>query len=370
MTTILMTEKVNSNLLSGKVIKILYGSLLEGVTVCAGFSKTLKHILEQIGIECRYITGAVENGRDSRHAWNQVKINGGWYNSDLTWDENNIKNNKPLEYCLKGKNDETFASRTLDKEYDHLDISKLNFDEIELDINRRKVEEDLSHKDYKLKFPRLAEMEDRAYLFKKGATREEVKQYIIARAEAKTEEEKEILWEKHYASKLKHREEAKMQATKSEESGSLDNIIEFLIHCRDRGMSVYIDFKGHKLYSCDFNLSSYITYMETIGLTLEEHHDLFQEYSKLETEEEKQTFFEKYTALVAKNKEEVEQRKQEERRLLEKYYPDFVKTIEEKTHLTESNISIENVMKNALASGISTGDVNKTHEQEEQTHDR
>lgn len=87
----------------------LKGGLLENTCVCEGYSKILQQVLKCSGIDCKCITGIGES-TDSAHAWNQVKIDGQWYNCDLTWDAEKLKNNRPLDYCLQS--DEEFISHT------------------------------------------------------------------------------------------------------------------------------------------------------------------------------------------------------------------------------------------------------------------
>lgn len=66
----------------------LYGGIVKGESVCAGYANILQQTLACVGIEAKYINGysKEENG----HAWNQVKIGEKWYNVDLTWERNDI----------------------------------------------------------------------------------------------------------------------------------------------------------------------------------------------------------------------------------------------------------------------------------------
>jgi len=71
-----------------KDIRSLLG-ICSGKTVCAGYSLILKELCDRNGIECHYVTGAV-NEEDYKkgittHAWNIVKINGVYVPLDLTW---------------------------------------------------------------------------------------------------------------------------------------------------------------------------------------------------------------------------------------------------------------------------------------------
>ena len=86
----------------------LVGGLVEGKCVCAGYAEILRNACEIMGIEARYVESKEnltidENGEidGMAHAYVQVKIDGVWYNSDLTWDRDNIVNGKLPEYFLK-----------------------------------------------------------------------------------------------------------------------------------------------------------------------------------------------------------------------------------------------------------------------------
>lgn len=82
----------------------LIGPLLEGECVCEGYALAAKQVLKCVGIDCKCVEGKIDE--DFRHAWNQVKINGKWYNFDLTWDAEAIAEGRELDYCLKS--DEEF----------------------------------------------------------------------------------------------------------------------------------------------------------------------------------------------------------------------------------------------------------------------
>jgi transglutaminase-like putative cysteine protease len=61
------------------------------------------------GIDSRVVSGDVPGIENSAHAWNQVKIDGVWYNLDLTWDASRIRSGEELEYFLI--NDEEFYKK-------------------------------------------------------------------------------------------------------------------------------------------------------------------------------------------------------------------------------------------------------------------
>lgn len=78
----------------------LIGGLLQGKSMCGGYSEILRNVLSEVGIESIYISG---EGKDKlgNHAWNQVKLDGKWYNVDLTNDRDNILDNTECQYFLK-----------------------------------------------------------------------------------------------------------------------------------------------------------------------------------------------------------------------------------------------------------------------------
>lgn len=57
-------------------------SLLNGETVCAGFSKMFQHLAKECGFECYYVSGI---GDKESHAWNLIKLNDNWYWVDTTY---------------------------------------------------------------------------------------------------------------------------------------------------------------------------------------------------------------------------------------------------------------------------------------------
>lgn len=62
-----------------------FGSLIEGVAVCDGYTKATSVLLDKLGIENHYVVGYLPNG--GLHSWNMVKISGEYYHLDTTWDD-------------------------------------------------------------------------------------------------------------------------------------------------------------------------------------------------------------------------------------------------------------------------------------------
>ena len=72
-----------------------YGGLENGYVVCNGYVELFSLMAEEVGIETKQISGYGNMGLgDQHHSWSQVKIDGKWYNLDLTWDDPTWDNKK------------------------------------------------------------------------------------------------------------------------------------------------------------------------------------------------------------------------------------------------------------------------------------
>lgn len=61
-----------------------YGALINGKAVCEGYTKAFQYLLQKVGIQSFMATGT---GNGDLHACNIVRIDGKYYNVDLTWDD-------------------------------------------------------------------------------------------------------------------------------------------------------------------------------------------------------------------------------------------------------------------------------------------
>lgn len=84
-----------------------YSALVNGQTVCAGYSRAFQYILQQLGIPCYYCTGYAGES----HAWNIVLLSDGYYNVDTTWDDSDGG-----KYDYFNKTDEDYSSNHLRQE--------------------------------------------------------------------------------------------------------------------------------------------------------------------------------------------------------------------------------------------------------------
>lgn len=63
---------------------IPYGALVEGTAVCQGYSMAFWQMADACGLEVVYVSGRA--GGDA-HGWNKIKLDGKWYNVDVTWED-------------------------------------------------------------------------------------------------------------------------------------------------------------------------------------------------------------------------------------------------------------------------------------------
>ncbi len=72
-----------------------YSALVDGKTVCAGYSEAYALICNALNIDCVCVTS-------SNHEWNEVRVDNSWYNVDCTWDD---KTTTLYKYFMVSDND-------------------------------------------------------------------------------------------------------------------------------------------------------------------------------------------------------------------------------------------------------------------------
>ena len=63
-----------------------FGSLVRGESVCAGYARGYQLLMQTLGIPVFVVTG---HSKGEAHAWNLVQLDGEWYYTDVTWDDQN-----------------------------------------------------------------------------------------------------------------------------------------------------------------------------------------------------------------------------------------------------------------------------------------
>ena len=95
---------------AGPDIYNIYGALMIRRSVCEGYARACKYVLDDLGIPCIIAcgVGTNTNGESERHAWNYVYLNGQWYALDVTWDDpiitggGKVTDSIKYAYFLKG----------------------------------------------------------------------------------------------------------------------------------------------------------------------------------------------------------------------------------------------------------------------------
>ncbi len=66
-----------------------FSAIVNHESVCAGHARAFQYLMRELGIPCYYSTGTAsqDNGEPESHGWNIVKLNGQYYNVDVTWDK-------------------------------------------------------------------------------------------------------------------------------------------------------------------------------------------------------------------------------------------------------------------------------------------
>ncbi len=60
------------------------GPLIYGKALCEGYSKAFMYLCQSVGIQCICVAGY---GNNQAHMWNMLRLDGEWYNMDVTWDD-------------------------------------------------------------------------------------------------------------------------------------------------------------------------------------------------------------------------------------------------------------------------------------------
>lgn len=127
--------------LSKENIYNMYGTLVNKESVCEGYAKAFKYLMNQIGVESIVVIGKAtdSNGETQSHAWNYVNFENAWYAIDVTWDDpvliggGKLTKKNRYKYFLKGSatmSEDHVASYTFvdgGKVYQHPALSKSDY---------------------------------------------------------------------------------------------------------------------------------------------------------------------------------------------------------------------------------------------------
>lgn len=91
---------------SGSLVSSAAGPLSNGYGICGGYSNAMMVMLKHLGIDC-----LEEISSSMYHIWNYVKIDGEWYQLDVTWDDTYKKSQGvDIGHYFMVRNDAEFRS--------------------------------------------------------------------------------------------------------------------------------------------------------------------------------------------------------------------------------------------------------------------
>ncbi|MCR4907751.1 MAG: hypothetical protein K5985_02905 [Lachnospiraceae bacterium] len=87
-----------------------YSALVNGSTVCAGYTRAFQYVMQKLGLPCYYCSGyAGEN-----HAWDIIGLDDGFYNVDVTWDDTD--DSRVSNYDFFNKTDRDYSTNHVRRE--------------------------------------------------------------------------------------------------------------------------------------------------------------------------------------------------------------------------------------------------------------
>ena len=97
----------------------IYGAIHDKKAVCEGYARSLRYIMEKVGVPCVLVSGTAKNseGKTETHAWNYIQLDDKWYAVDVTWDDpvivggGTITDEQRYKFYLKGS-EEFFKDHT------------------------------------------------------------------------------------------------------------------------------------------------------------------------------------------------------------------------------------------------------------------
>lgn len=94
-----------------------YGAIVNGEANCEGYSRAAQLLMYACGVDNYVVSGqAVNEGGTQNHMWNIVKVDGEWYNADITWDDpvSNGEEGVPNHFYFNLTDDEISKTHTAD----------------------------------------------------------------------------------------------------------------------------------------------------------------------------------------------------------------------------------------------------------------
>lgn len=98
-----------------------YGALVEKKAVCEGYSRAFQLLCNRLGVDCISISGS---GDGESHAWNNVRLDGEWYEVDVTWNDTDGDTEFPIYDYFNLPFDEFSESHSTSPLYSETSLSE------------------------------------------------------------------------------------------------------------------------------------------------------------------------------------------------------------------------------------------------------
>lgn len=98
-----------------------YGALVEKKAVCEGYSRAFQLLCNRLGIDCINISGTADG---ESHAWNNVKLDGEWYEVDVTWNDTDGDTEFPIYDYFNLPSDKFSESHSTSPLYSETSLSE------------------------------------------------------------------------------------------------------------------------------------------------------------------------------------------------------------------------------------------------------
>lgn len=111
----ILKEATYDNSFSDPGVYEAFGVLVDGTGVCESYSRAFQYLCQCIGVDNILVVGL---STDEPHMWNMIMLDGDWYHSDLTWDD---EDNGFIIYdffCFNDMNLKTYGERNISPELD------------------------------------------------------------------------------------------------------------------------------------------------------------------------------------------------------------------------------------------------------------
>lgn len=98
-----------------------YGALVEKKAVCEGYSRAFQLLCNRLGVDCINISGTADG---VSHAWNNVKLDGEWYEVDVTWNDTDGDTEFPTYEYFNLPSDKFSESHSTSPLYSEISLSE------------------------------------------------------------------------------------------------------------------------------------------------------------------------------------------------------------------------------------------------------